>query len=314
MNKEKNFVSAVVYTHNAAATLKPFLQTIVQEFQTHFDHSEIIVVNDHSTDQSVQIIREISQEAVSTSISIVNMSRYHGLETAMTAGMDLAIGDFVFEFDKPVLDFNPETIMQVYERSLQGFDIVSASADEKQKLSSHMFYTLFSRFTELQSPLYTESFRILSRRVINRISSMTKTVPYRKVVYANCGLKQDNIRYKLNFSVGEALSPVDRKIKKYRVELATSSLILFTQIGYRFALGMTILMAIVALFMAIYSTAVFLIGDPVAGWTTTVLFLSVCFFGLFAILTITVKYLQIIVDLIFKKKQYSFESIEKLTK
>ena len=53
---------------------------------------------------------------------------------------------------------------------------------------------------------------------------------------------------------------------------------------------------------------------PVAGWTTTILFLSVVFFGLFAILTVIIKYLQIIVDLVFKRKHYSFESIEKLTK
>lgn len=43
----------------------------------------------------------------------------------------------------------------------------------------------------------TESFRVLSRRVINRIDSMNKTIPYRKVVYANCGLKTDNIKYQV---------------------------------------------------------------------------------------------------------------------
>ena len=51
---------------------------------------------------------------------------------------------------------------------------------------------------------------------------------------------------------------------------------------------------------------------PVEGWTTTILFLSVAFFGLFGILTIIIKYLQLLMDLVFKRKHYSFESVEKL--
>ena len=66
--------------------------------------------------------------------------------------------------------------------------------------------------------------------------------------------------------------------------------------------------------MIIYTLLVFFLGNPIEGWTTTLLFLSVAFFGLFGILTIIIKYLQIIVDMVFKRKHYIIESIEKLTK
>ncbi|MBP5698481.1 MAG: glycosyl transferase family 2, partial [Alphaproteobacteria bacterium] len=59
--------------------------------------------------------------------------------------------------------------------------------------------------------------------------------------------------------------------------------------------------------------AVYFTRTPVEGWTTTILFLSFAFFGLFGVLTVIIKYLQIIVNLIFKRKTYNFESIEKLT-
>ena len=49
----------------------------------------------------------------------------------MNAGVDLAIGDFVFEFDTVCMDYKTELLMQVYRRSLEGFDIVSASAMRK---------------------------------------------------------------------------------------------------------------------------------------------------------------------------------------
>ncbi|MDE6055679.1 MAG: hypothetical protein K2G55_18430 [Lachnospiraceae bacterium] len=155
----------------------------------------------------------------------------------------------------------------------------------------------------------TERFRVLSRRVINRISSMNKSVPYRKAVYANCGLKTANIRYQVT---GAQVAKDDRSERKYRTKLAVNSLILFTELGYQFAVTMTVLMMLVAVAVAVYSTVVYLFSTPVAGWTTTIFFMSFAFFGLFGILTIIIKYLQILVDLVFRRKKYSFESIEKM--
>ena len=65
---------------------------------------------------------------------------------------------------------------------------------------------------------------------------------------------------------------------------------------------------------AIYTVVVFISGEPVAGWTTTMSLLSFAFFGIFAFFAIIIKYLSIIVNLIFKKQKYTIESIEKITK
>ena len=311
-NKEKNFMSVVVYVHNAENRIDAFLKNIIEVMEENFEHSEIICVNDDSIDASVEHIKELSKLAVNTSISVLNMSHYHGLETAMNAGVDLSIGDFVLEFDSTVLDYDKSEIMRVYRKSLEGYDIVSASPDKKQKLTSKIFYQVFNRFTTLSYKMYTESFRVLSRRVINRISSMNKTVPYRKAVYANSGLKTENIIYSV--MVGNTTNNSDKEEKKYRVHLAIDTLILFTDVGYKFSISMTMFMMLMTVFMIIYSVVVYLTSNLVAGWTTTILFLSVTFFGLFGILTIIIKYLQILVDLVFKRKRYSFESIEKLTK
>lgn len=310
-NREKNFASAVIYVHNAEKRIEKFLEKIISIMEENFEHSEIICVNDASEDNSLGVIKQISQRATETSISVITMSYFHGLELAMKAGIDMSIGDFVFEFDNTIDDFDSAVVMKIYKHSLEGYDIVSASPDKKEKFTSRFFYQIFDRFTQLSYKMGTESFRVLSRRVINRVSSMNKTVLYRKAVYANCGLKTDNIRYAVtkNMEYTE-----DRCEKKYRSQLAVDSLILFTDIGYRFSIGMTFLMMIVSVFMAVYSLVTYFLAHPVAGWTTTILFLAVAFFGLFGILTITVKYLQLIVMMIFKRKHYSFESIEKLTK
>lgn len=295
-NKEKNFASAVIYVHNAENRIDEFLKTIVRVMEENFEHSEIICVNDASEDDSLSVIKKASNFATITSVSVVNMSYFHGLELSMNAGTDMAIGDFVFEFDNTCLDFDPMTIIDIYKCSLKGYDIVSASADRKEKLTSLLFYKVFDRYTELSYKMSTESFRVLSRRVINRISSMNKTIPYRKAVYANCGLKTCNIKYKVT---NDTPHVYDKKEKNFRTSLAENSLILFTEVGYRFAKTMTIFMMLVSIFMLIYSIAIYVTSHPVAGWTTTILFLSVAFLGLFGILTIIIKYLQLIVDLVF---------------
>ena len=311
LNKEKNFVSAVIYVHNAEKRIENFLDMVIGIMEENFEHSEIICVNDCSDDDSVDVIKNVSDKAKTTSVSVVNMSFFHGLELAMDAGMDLAIGDFVFEFDNTILDFESEMIMKIYHHSLTGYDIVSASPNRKEKLSSRLFYKVFDRFAENSYEMTTESFRILSRRVINRISSMNKTIPYRKAIYAGSGLRTANIIYEVKTDVK---GNVDSKEKRYRTSLAVDTLILFTEFGYRFSFWMTSAMMLISVFMLIYTAIVYVIGHPIEGWTTTVLFLSVAFLGLFGILTIIVKYLQIIVDMVFKRKHYNFESIEKLTK
>lgn len=311
INKEKNFISAVIYVHNVEKRIEKFLRTVLEVLEENFEHSEIICVNDNSQDNSVEVIKKVSQDATISSVSVLNMSYFHGLEMSMNAGMDLTIGDFVFEFDSTVLDFDKEEIMEVYRRSLKGYDIVSASADKKERFSSRLFYKVFDHFTNLSYKMSTESFRILSRRVINRISSMNKTVPYRKAIYANCGLKTDNLKYTVK---NVENTEIDQMEKKYRSGLAIDSLILFTEVGYRFSMIMTALMMLISIFMIVYSVVIYATSHPVAGWTTTILFLSIAFFGLFGVLTMVIKYLQLIIDLVFKRKHYSFESIEKLTK
>ena len=96
------------------------------------------------------------------------------------------------------------------------------------------------------------------------------------------------------------------------MDTATSSLILFTNIGYKFSLTMSVIMIITTILVALYSIIIFVGGHPVQGWTTTMLFLAFSFFGLFMIMTIVLKYLEMLINLTFKKYKYMIESIDKL--
>lgn len=313
-NKEKNFVSATVYLYNSGEEIEHFARMLIRVFEDGFEHSEIIFVNDCSTDDSAALVKKLGGIATTTSLSLLNMSYFQGRETAMNAGLDMTIGDFVFEFDSTFVDYTDREIMDIYYQALEGFDIVSASPDKNRLRTSGIFYSIFDRFSETPYRMCSERFRILSRRVINRVASMNNKIPYRKAVYSQCGLKTKNIVYDAGRPDRKRPESMARAERRYRRNLGIDVLLLFTQLGYRFSIGMTAVMILTAVFMIGYSFTVYLFGNPVEGWTTTILFLSFAFFGLFGLITIIIKYLQILVDLVFRRKRYSFESLEKLTK
>lgn len=304
-NKEKNFASAVVYCFNDTVTIGDFLKQLDKALNSIFLHYEIIVVNDGSSDTCVNIIREYAASKEEKRISLINMSHYQGLEASMNAGVDLSIGDFVFEFDFAYADFDWEILSRVYHHSLCGYDIVCASPQQKPRLISRLFYSIFNRYAHLQNSIGIETFRLLSRRAINRIHSISQSIPYRKAAYANCGLSIDSLKYK-------PVKKVIRKSHADRVNVAMDSLILFTDVAYRVTVGLAIIMAIFTAAFAIYALVYWSMSTPVEGWTTTIIFIAFGFFGLFIILAMVIKYLQTLVILSFRKKEYLYESIEKL--
>ena len=311
VNREKNFISAVIYVHNNEKEIQYFLEKLDDILNKNFDKFEIICVNDASTDKSVELIKKIANKIPNTMMSIVNMSYYQGLELSMKAGVDLAIGDFVYEFDNILIDYDLKVIIDVYQKSLKGYDIVSAKSNGKKHLSSRLFYAIFNKNSNSAYKIDTETFRIISRRAINRVNSMSKTTPYRKAMYAKCGLKITSIVYR---NVKDIKTKFTKENSNTRKDLAIDSIILFTDVSYKFAITMLIIMMLVAIFTGVYTIVMFLCAQPIEGWTTTMLLLSFGFFGIFLVLLIVIKYLSILIDLIFKKQEYIIESVEKITK
>ena len=305
-NEEKNYISAIVYVHNHEKIIKEFLKKIDEGLQS-FSYYEIIIVNDVSCDKSIDIIHDIVPSLRTTAITIINMGFFHGLESSMRAGVDLSIGDFVYEFDDLTLSYDKNLIFKLYEKSLQGYDIVSESNKNSHK-GSKLFYKIFNRFSNYTYKLKSESFMIISRRWINRVKSMNISIPYRKAVYANCGLKSETIYYEANVKRIN-----DHNQLKMRKSLAVDSLLLFTNFGYKISVFLTMIMMLVTILVTLYTVYIFVEREPVQGWVSTMLFLSFSFFSVFLIFTILIKYATLITDLLFKKEEYVIKSIEKIT-
>ncbi len=302
-DREKNFVSAVVYCYNCESNVVQFLSGMQEIFSRHFEVYELICVNDCSTDNTVQTIRNAGLE----NVTIINTSFHQGLEAAIVAAVDLAIGDFVFQFDDTRCDYNLTLIYQLYQKSLMGHDIVFAVPSKGVRTSSRFFYGVFNRFSNYDYKLKTSHLSIVSRRAINRMKEIGIKTVYRKAVCAASGLKIGDVDYTPNNELNHNLSS-----GKAKRDLATNSLILFTDIAAKVSMILCATMIGLLMFCATYTVVIWFIGDPIAGWTTTMALLSFGFFGVFLILTFVVKYMSLILNLVFSRKEYLVESIERI--
>lgn len=301
--KEKNFISAVVYLHNDGARAAEFCRAVAAELDAHFAQYELIAVDDACSDDTVESLRAWGKEQAAP-LTLVHMSLYHGLENAMNAGLDAAIGDYVYEFDSTGMPYPVSCIFEAYRTALQGNDIVSVCPRTTRSGASRLFYKIFNANSHSPYRLRTDAFRLVSRRAINRVHATSAHLPYRKAAYAASGLKMADLVFD------------GRMTEKHpgRFRLALDSLALYTDAGFRASMGITLCMLALALAELLYTLVIFFTGHPVAGWTTTMFVITVGFAGLFAVLTIVVKYLSLLLDLTFQQQKYLVESIEKLQK
>lgn len=308
-NKEKKLISAVIYLHNNEGKIVPFVQNVIKNIDPVFEKFEIIIVNDCSYDDSIAELKSdtfLSQYKV----SIINMSIHHGLEISMSAGIDISMGDFVYEFDDLDVDYDFSIICESYKKIITGFDIVSVSPKTANTFFSRAFYKIFNRYSKSRHKLRSDRFRILSRRAINRAYSISKSVPYRKALYANSGLNLEVIEYTPILKISKT-SNKEKSI--FRNKMAINALIIYTNLAFKIAMGITLALLLFTVLTVFYVCSIYFSGSkPIEGWTTTMLVMSGSFSGIFFILAIIIKYLSLLIELVYSKKTYLVESVEML--
>jgi dolichol-phosphate mannosyltransferase len=300
MNKEHNFISAVVYISKDEQQNVDFFKALDSVLDEHFLHYELIVVNGNS---AVNSIKELSKwaKSIDRPLTVVNMSLHQPHEQCMNAGIDISIGDYVYEFDSTEVPYPPEMIWEAYLTAMKGNDIVNVCPNKERRLSS-IFYSIFNRYSHSSVKLRTDVFRLVSRRAINRVHSISENLPYRKAAYAASGLKMDNLEFEGCL----------KGRRSQRSELAINSLVLYTDFGFRFSMKVTLAMGLITAALFVYAILQKIGGQPIDGWTSLACITSFGLSGLFFILAMVIKYLALQLQLTFRKQSYLIESTEKM--
>lgn len=303
-DKEKNFVSIVAYIRNNESTLEHFLKTIYETMENSFAKYELILVDDASEDKSVERIKSISRD-FNCVVNIIKMSYYQGVEKGLTAGTDLAIGDYVYEFENINVDYESKLILDAYYKVMEGNDIVNACPITKE-FKTKFFYQIYNMSVNNYAKISSVRFRILSRRAINRIANSNQKIPYRKAALAECGLKTASIKYKPT----EKLKNHQKKDTKSVNQTAFESLLIFTDALTK----VSIIFCVFFFLFGFASLTHILISDYLAVQLSSICFCSFGFGILSIILTCIIHYISILVYSQFKKTEYVVEGIEKVNK
>ena len=219
IKKESVFISAVLYLSDYANDAEKFTRNLIDGLKTYFQHYEVIIVNDCCTKQD-SFLEEILPSFGDCTITIVHMSVKQGIEACLRAGLDVSIGDFVFEFDTLEVIFERNLLWDAYQKALKGNDIVSVEP-KNNVLSRRLFYKLFNMYSNADYDINASAFRLVSRRAINRVLNLNMNSAFRQAVYASCGLINSLIEYKGSASPRKARG----------LSLAIDSFLLYTDIS-----------------------------------------------------------------------------------
>ena len=130
------------------------------------------MVNDGSPDQAWEIIESLAR--TDPSVRGIKLSRNFGQHHAITAGLDLARGEWVVVMDCDLQDV-PEEIPKLYRKALEGFDIVVGLRTQRQdnpfkRATSRLFHRVFNYFAETEIDNRIGNFGIYAGKVIRSIS------------------------------------------------------------------------------------------------------------------------------------------------
>lgn len=305
--KEKTFVSAVVYVYNAERVIRDYLLKLHNALGEKFELFEIILVNDCSTDAGAEVIKEAVKQ-MSGNVTLLSLAWRHKKELAMLAGTDLAVGDFVYEIETTDPDFTWDIIAKLYDKSVTGYDVVAAYPKKGTKFKSRLFYTFLNKISHLKVDPHSETIRIISRKALNRTLIDRGKVRYRKVLYKHCGFPTTSIEYEPTHRHKRA----EDLSFAHKVSLASDVFIVFSNIGVHVAVMFSILFLALSVLIGVYALVTYFTGDVISGWTTTMLFLSLGFSGVFIVTAIIAKYISVILQEQKAGNIYTVESLQKL--
>jgi dolichol-phosphate mannosyltransferase len=232
---------------------------------------EIVLVNDGSRDGSWAIMQGLS--ARDPHLVAVNLSRNHGHQLALTAGLDLCRGETVLIIDADLQD-PPELLGPMMDtmRAEQAdvvYGVRKSRAGETafKRATAHGFYRLLSRATEVDIPLDAGDFRLMSRRALDALLAMPEQARFIRGMVAWIGFRQVPFVYdRAERHAGTSKYPLSKMLR-----FALDALTGFSSAPLKLASHAGLLLSLGSLLIVLYIAYAFVTGKSIQGWTSLML-------------------------------------------
>lgn len=264
------YISIVSPIYKGEKMLDELVRRIMTSVTTITDDYEIILVNDCSPDNSLHKIQQICNTY--KNVKGVNLSRNFGQHYAITAGLSMAKGEWVVVMDCDLQD-RPEEIPNLYKKAIEGYDSVFAQRVERQdtftkRLSSTLFYMVFSFLTDSKQDKSVANFGIYHRKVVDAILSMGDSIRYFPIMAQWVGFRKFYLPVvHAEREIGKSSYSLFKLLK-----LASDNMIGFSDKPLRLMLKFGFYIVILSLFVALWYLFKWAMGwIEVSGFTTMVL-------------------------------------------
>jgi len=186
------YLSIVIPVLNEADNLKQLFDRLFTILGQTGKSFEIVVVDDGSTDQTLQVALAIQKER--GKITVIELSRNFGKEAALTAGLQHSAGAGVITIDADLQD-PPELILEMIAKWEAGSEVVTAVRSDRdsdtfrKRQTAKAFYWLMERISNIRVQPNAGDYRLFDRKAVNALLSLPERSRFNKGLFAWIGFK-----------------------------------------------------------------------------------------------------------------------------
>jgi dolichol-phosphate mannosyltransferase len=268
--------SIILPIHNEEDCLLELMNRILKAMSGLGKPFEIICVDDGSTDQSWNIIREFNKK--NSYVKGIKFLRNFGHQSAIHAGIKDSSGELIAVLDADGQD-PPEILPEMFKKCSQGYDVVYAvRKNRKENLFKRMAYKIFYRFYKLivpfDVPLDSGDFSVFNRKVADFLQSLPEKNLFMRGLRSWYGGNQTDFVYDRQKRFAGKTKYGFKKI----ILLAVNASISFSKTPLRLISMLGIIVSTLSFCAGMVIILRKLTADiPLLGWTSTIVL--IIFFG-----------------------------------
>ncbi|WP_084284247.1 glycosyltransferase [Clostridium lundense] len=196
--REAIVYSVVVPLFNEEFVIDESYKRLKQVMDSTKENYEIVFINDGSKNRTIYKVESICKN--DEKIKLINFSRNFGHQAAITAGMDLALGEAVIVIDADLQD-PPEVMLKMIKKWKEGYEVVYGKRIKRQgetffkKFTAKMLYKILKSLTTTDIPVDTGDFRLIDRKVCDAMISFPEKNRYVRGLVSWVGYKQTCVEF-----------------------------------------------------------------------------------------------------------------------
>ena len=298
-------ISIVIPAFNEEKALPQTIQAIQDVLKK--ESYEIIVVNDGSTDQTQQILKDLHTQ--DNRIHFIALSRNFGHQAALLAGLEAARGDAVISIDAD-MEQPPTLIPKMIQAWKEGADIVYCIHQEAthegwfKKTTSRLFYKIFNVLSGVHLQQACD-FRLMDRKVVDVIKQAPERALFLRGLVVWTGFRTKTLTYVR----GKRIAGATHYTLKKMVNLALNGLLSFSTRPLHLIVVLGLFVALIGVLLLgwIFYLKLFT-HQTITGWSS-LMAVILCLGGAqLLVLGIIGEYIGILVQEVKRRPRYLIQS------